>query len=240
LRHAICAAVLGCLVGLAPPTFALAAGDATPMKEQVKKPADTQAVYIAMLYEKILHGGEAPDFEDWVRKSPDYENAQLYERPNIVEKNSKNLKDTFQLITYTEPIILSLKVHISGYSKTANGFFVQNFQNMSYFDYTYLGQRYAVIPNGLAQYQWLKAVPEEVPEIMRETDNGSATNLVISLVPMSADPKPMTLNGKTYNLMMTDISKIEIWSKDGSHVVWDDKMNAPSSVRSQLLDLFQH
>jgi hypothetical protein len=207
---------------------------------QTKMPDQTKSIYIAMLYEKFLHAnGGTPDFEEWVRKSPDYDSAELYQRPDLVIKNSKDLKATYDLLTPTEPIVLAIKAHISGYSPAAHGFLVQNFQNMAYFDYAYLGKRYALVPNGISNYQWLKAVPEEVKEIMRETDNGRSANLVLSLVPIQVDTKPMDLNGRKYNLMMADISKIEMWSKDGSHVIWDDKMNAPASVRSKILDLFQ-
>jgi hypothetical protein len=206
-----------------------------------KMPEQTKAIYVAMLFEKFKHpGGDAPDFEEWVRKSPDYDNAQLFERPGIVLKNSKELKATYDLMTATEPVVVMVKAHISSYSSTAKGFLVENFQARTFFDYGYLGKRYAVVPNGIEKYQWLKAVPEEVNEIMRESDNGHAANLVISLTPIQADPKPMKLNGQEYYLIMGDISKIEMWSKDNKRVVWDDKMNAPASVRSQILDMFHH
>lgn len=206
---------------------------------QPKMPEQTKAIYIAMLYEKFVHSNTTPDFEEWVQRSPDYLQAELYQRPDIVLKNSKELKTTYNLLTPTEPIVLIIKARISGYSPTGKGFLVQNFKNMSYFDYTYLGKRYALVPSGIDRYQWLKAVPEEVNEIMRETDNGRNATLVLSMIPSQADPKPIELNGKKYNLMMADISKIEMWSKDSSHIIWDDKMNAPSSVRSKVLDLFQ-
>jgi hypothetical protein len=215
------------------------AGIARAQMSQPKMPDQTKAIYIAMLYEKFLHGDAAPNFEDWVQRSPDYQQAELYQRPDIVIKSSKELKTTYDLLTPTEPIVLIIKARISGYSPAAKGFLVQNFRNMNYFDYTYLGKRYALVPNGIDRYQWLKAVPEEVNEIMRETDNGRSATLVLSLIPSQADPKPIELNGRKYSLMMADISKIEMWSKDSSHIIWDDKMNEPASVRSKVLDLFQ-
>lgn len=215
------------------------AGVSYAQLSQPKMPEQTKAIYIAMLYEKFVHSNTTPDFEEWVQRSPDYQQAELYQRPDIVIKNSKELKTTYDLLTPTEPVVLIIKAHISGYSPAAHGFLVQNFRNMSFFDYTYLGKRYAVVPSGIDRYQILKAVPEEVNEIMRETDNGRNATLVLSMIPSQADPKPIELNGKKYNLMMADISKIEMWSKDTSHIIWDDKMNAPSSVRSQVLDLFQ-
>ena len=226
------------LIAFAVAAFACAAS--AQVVPQPKMPDQTKPIYVAMLYEKFKHpGGDSPDFEEWVRQSPDYDNAQLFERPALVLKNAKDLKATYDLLTPTEPVIVMVNAHISSYSTTAKGFLVENFKNRTFFEYTYLGKRYAFVPNGLDRYQWLKALPEEVPEIMRESDNGRSANLVVSLIPIQADPKPMKLNGKDYLLMMGDISKIEMWSKDGAHVVWDDKMNAPSSVRSKILDLFQ-
>ncbi len=204
-----------------------------------KMPDATKPVYVAMLFEKIEHPNNTPDFEEWVRNTPDYVNAQLYDRPALVLKESKELKATYDLLTPTEPIVITIKAHISGYSPTAKGFLVSNFQKLTYFDYAYSGQRYALVPNGISNYQWLKAVPEEVDDIMKESDNGKNANLVLTLIPTQIDPKPMDLDGKKHSLMMADISKIEMWSKDGTHVVWDDKMEAPASVRSKVLDLFQ-
>lgn len=229
---AIRIAMIACL------TFAFA-GVSHAQMSPPKMPEQTKAVYIAMLYEKFVRSNATPDFEDWVQRSPDYQAAELYQRPDIVLKNSKELKATYDLLTPTEPIVLIIKARISGYSPAGQGFLVQNFKNMSFFDYTYLGKRYALVPSGIDRYQWLKAVPEEVNEIMRETDNGRNATLVLSMIPSQADPKPIELNGKKYNLMMADISKIEMWSKDSSRIIWDDKMNAPASIRSQVLDLFQ-
>ena len=233
MKHAIRATLAAVIIAC----FACTSYAQSPQK----MPEQTKAIYIAMLYEKFRHpGGDTPDFEEWVRKSPDYDNAQLYERPALVLKNSKDLQATYDLLTATEPVYVMVKAHISSYSSTAQAFLVENFKSRTFFDYAYLGKRYALVPNGLEKYQWLKAVPEEVAEIMRESDNGRAANLVVSLIPSQADPKPMKLNGQDYYLMMGDISKIEMWSKDGSHVVWDDKMNEPASVRSKILDMFQH
>jgi hypothetical protein len=235
LRHAFRIA----LIAAAAAGFS-AAAIAQEIAAPPKIPDATKSVYIAMLYEKIRHPQNTPDFEDWVRQTPDYNDAQLVDRPALVLKESKELKNTYDLMTPSEPITIVIKAHISGYSATEQGFLVTNFQKLTYFDYAYSGERYALVPNGISSYQWLKAVPEEVKEIMKESDNGKSANLVLSLVPTQIDPKPMALDGKKHKLMMADISKIEMWSKDGTHVIWDDKMNAPTSERSKVLDLFQH
>lgn len=128
---------------------------------------------------------------------------------------------------------------ITGYSPVGKGFLVQYFHDLTYYLYTYMGNRYALVPNGIMAYTWLKAPKSFTKEIMEETNNGRDAKLLLTLIPQTADPKPMMLNGKPTRLMMAEVTKVELWSKDGTRVIWDDKMNAPSSVRSRLMNLYQ-
>jgi hypothetical protein len=62
---------------------------------------------------------------------------------------------------------------------------------------------------------------------------------VLTLAPVAADARPMPFNGRKYHLLMAEVSKIEIWSRDGSRVIWDDTMNSPRSLRTRLRDMYR-
>jgi hypothetical protein len=130
-------------------------------------------------------------------------------------------------------------MQISAYSPVGKGFLVKYFSDLTYYRYTFMGNRYALVPNGVMAYTWLKAPKSFAEEIMKETNNGYDAKLLLTLIPQSADRKPMVLDGRPTRLMMAEVTKVELWSKDGQRVIWDDKMNAPTSTRSKLMNLYQ-
>ena len=198
------------------------------------KPVATSPLYIAMLYYKLA--GDAPDFTGWTKQWDTYQKTDMAERPALLDKRVSEMTNTFNLMTPAEPIIVQSKIRLSGYSATNQGFLIQNFNDVTFFNYNYMGKRYALIPGGMAKYQWLKAPANMVDAIMRETDNGSAGKITMTLISMRADPKPLEMNGKPHNLLMADISKIELWSKDGKTLVWDSQIGE-SKGRKDLLNL---
>ena len=209
---------------------------ATPAFASGKKPDATQSIYVAMLYEKLL--GKTPGFEDWVRSSPKYAKIELYDRPQYLKDEVEKMYDTYNLLTVTEPIVLDVNAKITSYSPLGKGFLVQNFNDMTYFNYTYMGQRYALIPNGVASYQWLKCPPELAASIAREMNpDNNTVRLTLTLTPQGADPNPIQMDGRTYKLVMAEISKIELWSKDNSFVVWDTQFNSTDVKTKSLLNL---
>ncbi|MDE1152317.1 MAG: hypothetical protein PW788_07255 [Micavibrio sp.] len=227
MRLAITLLVLSCLL-LATPALASSDG---------KKPEPTPPAYIAMLYNKLL--GKAPDFAAWVTSTEQYKEAELYDRAKIVELNSEKMQNTYSLLTVSEPIVLDVTANISGYSPLGKGFLVQNFNDMTYFNYTYMGERYALVPNGMTKYQWLRSPEELSPMIMRETDNGQNAIMTITLTPQAADAKPMQLDGRNCRLIMGEVSKIELWSKDKTHVIWDTQIAETNASKKRLLNLYQ-
>lgn len=230
MKRAIAALAFGFILGFATLSYA-GSGNVT-------RPAPTDALHIAMLYEKLI-SDRTPDFTDWVMETPKYKKAELYERPDIVEKGKEELAKTYRLLSTNEPIILEVKMQISAYSPVGKGFLVKYFNDLTYYRYTYMGNRYALVPSGVMAYTWLKAPKSFAEEMMKETNNGHDAKLLLTLIPQSADRKPMILDGRPTRLMMAEVTKVELWSKDGQRVIWDDKMNAPTSTRSKLMYLYQ-
>ncbi len=200
------------------------------------KPVATTPLYIAMLYHKLA--GDAPDFTGWVKKWKTYQDTELAERPALLENRVKEMTNTYNLMTPLEPIVVQSKIRISGYSPANQGFLVQNFNDVTFFNYNYMGKRYALIPGGMAKYQWLKAPANMADAIMRETENGFNGKVTLTLISMRADPKPLVMSGKSYNLLMADISKIELWSQDGKTLIWDSQIGE-SNTRKELLNMRQ-
>lgn len=205
--------------------------------EETRRPPPTPAMYIAMLYEKFAHA-KRPDFAEWVKKSKEYREAELHEQPEILEREGAKLKSVYDLM-YMDNITVTMTARLSGYSPMGGGFLVQNFNEMMFFNYVYLDRRYAVVPEGITRFQWLKAPPEDAAGIMRETANGQSAKLVLTLAPVAADPKPMVMQGRKYHLLMAEVSKIEMLSKDGTRTIWDDTMNAPRSLRNKLREMYR-
>lgn len=198
------------------------------------KPAATSPLYIAMLYHKLA--GDAPDFTGWTKQWDVYQKTELADRPALLEKRVGEMNNTFNLMTPAEPIIVQSRIRLSGYSASNNGFLVQNFNDVTFFGYNYMGKRYALIPGGMAKFQWLKAPANMADAIMRETDNGKSGKVTLTLISMRADPKPLDMNGQPHNLLMADISKIELWSKDGKTLVWDSQIGE-TKARKDLLNM---
>ena len=217
--------------------FLLHAGAARAQIDPTEKPAATKPLHIAMLYQKLTR--QKPDFENWVEHTPDFQNAALNERADILQRKTKELETAYHLLTPMEPVVLEIPVRISSYSQQQRGFLITSFSDMTFFGYEYAGNNYAVIPNKIAEYQWLKSPPDLAPAIMRETDNGQNAKIVMTLSPLSAHAEPLAINGRNYRLVMTDIYKMEIWSKDGTKIVWDTQMNHPGSRENKLLNLYQ-
>lgn len=202
------------------------------------RPAKTQDIHIAMLYHKLTNKGE-PDYEKMIGKWSRYQKANLMERSEMLEKYVPPMKEAYDLITPTEPIVANVRVKISGYSPSQKGFFVQSFNDMTFFKFMYMDQRYMVIPSGIAEYQWLKAPPGLADIVMRETKNGHDANLTLTLISLKVDPNPMIMDKLRYNLLLAEISKIELWSKDGKSIIWDSAMGSRDRKRNELLNMHQ-
>ncbi|HYD18100.1 MAG TPA: hypothetical protein VEF76_06455 [Patescibacteria group bacterium] len=210
---------------------------ATPALAYSARPAATSPLYIAMLYHKLV--GDKPDFPGWTRAWTGYQKTDMAERPALLEKRIGEMQNTFDLMTPSEPIIIEAKIRLSGYSPVEKGFLVQGLSEGSFYPYTYMGKRYALIPGGIAKFQWLRAPASMAEAIMRETGNGHEGLVTLTLISMKADPKPLDMNGKQYNLLMADISKVELWSKDGKSLVWDSQIGESDRTRKELLIMRQ-
>lgn len=217
--------------------FLLHASPALAQIDPTEKPAATKAASIAMLHHKLTR--QKPDFENWAARLPAVQNAARHEYAALLQQKSRELENAYNLLTPVEPVVLQTPVRISGYSHQQKGFLVTSFNDMTFFNYEYAGANYALIPDKIADYQWLKAPPELADSIMRETDNGQNAQIIITLTPLSAHTDPLAINGGEFRLLMMRVYRMEIWSKDGTEIIWDSQMNNPGSPENNLLNLYQ-
>lgn len=204
-----------------------------------EKPGYTKPVYIAMLWHRL--NNFTPDFEKMAQKSPSYIGANELERPAIMKAKAANLHDIHSLITPTEPIYIEYKTRSSLYDARRKQIRLVDLSPSTFFDYTYLGQRYAVIPNKITAFAALKMEQEISAPIMKESGSGKSLTLLFTLTPKAADKNPLMLNKKNYNLILADIAKVEIWSADGTMVLWEGKVaeEVPENPTGELLQLYQ-
>ena len=180
-----------------------------------------------------------PDFTKWVKDWSKYKKADFMERQKLMDETVKSLENTYNLLTWAEPIVVKTKVKISAYSHLGKGFLVQNFNDITFFRFYHMGRGYALIPSGMANYQWLKAPPGMADLVMRETKNGREAIVSITMTSMKADPTPMPMGKRHYRLLMAEVSKIELWSQDRKNIIWDDQIGAQDRTRKKLLNLRQ-
>lgn len=234
MKNALLTLALVSLLG----THAMAQEGLGPL-QITEKPGYTKPVYIAMLWHRL--NNYTPDFEKMAQKSASYVAANELERPAIMAAKSANLRDIHSLITPTEPIYIEYKTRSSQYDARRKQIRLVDLSPTTFFDYTYLGQRYAVIPNKITAFATLSMEQEMAMPIMKESGFGKNLTLLFTLTPKAADKNPLLLNKKNYNLILADIAKVEIWSADGTMVFWEAKVaeEAPQNPTGELLQLYQ-
>lgn len=202
-----------------------------------EKPGYTKPVYIAMLWHRL--NNFTPDFEKMAQKSPSYIGANELERPAIMTAKAANLRDIHSLITPNEPIYIEYKTKAAPYDMRKKQIRLPDLSPSTFFDYTYLGQRYAVIPHKIMAFAALKMEQEMATPIMKERNPDKTITILFTLTPKAADKNPLVLNNKNYNLILADIAKAEIWSADGSMVLWEAKVAEEVKEENQAGELLQ-
>jgi len=203
-----------------------------PENQSGDKPKATKSMYVAMLWQKLLGG--SPDFIGWVQNSPDYAKADAKTQMDMIKTRATEMDQTYSLLTPTEPVVAYFTTSMV-YNRKKGGFTLRKWNNHTYFNYGYLGQRYALIPNGIDKFLFLKAPQTLVKPMLDGTDNGKKTTLEITLVPQKADPDPLRIGKNDYRLILADILKINMWSTDGKNILWDSSIMAPD----EILNLYQ-
>lgn len=175
---------------------------------------------VATIYHRLI--GKEPDFANWARLLPEYRTLNSFDQVKFMEDKPKEMEDEFKLMGSDQPIIVQFKAVLSNYSADNGGYVVRNFDEEIFFDYSFAGRNYAVIPRGLMDYQFLPVTDyaqKNVEQVLRA--NKRNILMVIYLSPNYAskddDKKPVELSKqgappKPYTLISGKIAVIKLYS----------------------------
>jgi hypothetical protein len=213
---------------------------ATAEGVQSTRPPATSPATIAMIFYKLT--ARAPDFESWVKQKDFYKNASPFEQPNIMTEQVQKMKDSYNLIMLTEPIVVETQVKLAPYDETNQGFFVESFKSSTFFPVTYAGESYAIVPQGITDKQWLKM---DDPTIAKSIDaaagNDRLLTMVLRLTPRFADAKsPAAIDGENYWPIAADIKSMMIYPLNKDTLLWQsDNADTKDKNHQGILNLYQ-
>jgi len=186
-----------------------------------QKPVATKPVQIAMLYQKLTR--QRPDFREWIEQSSDYIAADMYDRAEMVKSRLDEMQETYNMLMPNEPIMLEAQIELTAYSRLKKGFMVPMFTPLTFFNYVYMGENYALVPHKIMQYQWLHMNETLAAILLKESDAQHRVKMRLHMKPLTADRKPVQIGPQTYKPLMADITALELWSDDGQRLVWDSR-----------------
>lgn len=204
-------------------------------------PTSTSPGHIALLYHRLT--GQTPDFEAWAMASDDYANANGFDKDLVRREKAAEVMRAYHLITFEEPVVIEHPVTLSAYSRTRQGFFVQNFRPDTFYAFNFLGRDYAMVPLDLLDFQWLSIADEKELERVRTriaADNNHAY-MYLSVVPTAADKtNPMRVQDKEYWLLSGKVKRIQIYDKRRQNLLWEGVGREEAvQIQKEVLDLYK-
>lgn len=207
---------------------------------QQPKPVLTSPLTVALTYYKLT--ARAPDFQSWVKQQDSYKNANAFDQPAIMDNTVQKMKDTYNAILLTEPLIVETQVQLSLYDAHNQGFFVENFKESTFFPASYAGQSYAIVPQDIVDKKWLKVDdPGTAAAIAKAAAaNNQMLTMVLSLTPRYADTSAAVIGGENYWPIAVDVKNMMLYQPGSDILLWQS--NGPAGVdktRQYLLNLYQ-
>lgn len=202
------------------------------------KPEPSSPAHIAMTFYKLTR--QIPDFDAWVRASQIYNTAADVDKPATLHRERQELNNRFSLLTLQEPLVVETPVTLSAYNAAAQGFFVENFKDDTFFPAHHLDHGYAIVPQGIIDRQFLKVEDPALASTI-EAARDRALTMVLLLSPKYADnTAPASLDGKNHWLISAGIEKMTLYISDLPVPLWQSQVPGAADVKFQeLLNLRQ-
>lgn len=204
------------------------------------KPEATKDQYVAMLYYKMA--GKVPDFDVWAEAARQ-NNAGTVSFGEVVatEDAAREMAQVFNLISYGEPVIVERLFYLPPYSQTYQGYFIDQFNNDTYFGYSFAGENFAIIPNNIETRQWLQVSPQDAAIIEQYAKkNDREIRMVMTLNPKVADKQgTVFIDDKNYWLLLAEMGSIRFYTADGSRLLWESRKQAADPSVNNMLNLYQ-
>jgi len=204
-----------------------------------KRPQQTPADNIAMTFYKIA--GIIPNFRKITESTSEYKNAAAEDKFYIRDRGITKLKNIYNLITAQEPIVIEVKVKLSDYSYSNKGFFIQDFDEGTFFPIENHGINYAVVPIGIMDKQWLKSPNLEISQIIQDFNKASKEknlSVILYLTPKYADSsKTINIGNKDYWIMGVSIDRLMLFLPNYSTPIWSSESPKTGQVNERLQQL---
>ncbi len=202
------------------------------------KPAASTAADIALTFYKL--SGIIPDFPLLAKEYKPYQETYGLEKTTLFNNRVEQLKNVYSLLTMQEPIVVEYSVKLSDYSQKNKGFFIENFEERTFFKFNHHNKDFAVVPDGIMDWQWLRVANNK-----KVAEMNKAANVLTALIFMSPiytdSSRPALIQDTNYWLLFAKINKIELYLPDAVKPIWrsDDILNdqGNSGKLNELLNL---
>jgi len=208
------------------------------------RPAATTPYTIALAFYKLSQ--QAPDLEAWVKQKDSYKNANPFDQPGMITDMVQKMKDDYNALALTEPLVVETQVTLSPYDATNLGFFIESFKGSTFFPSQYAGQSYAIVPQDIADKQWLKVDDPDTAKAISAAANSNnhVLSMVLMLIPKYADASAAaTIDGETYWPIVAEVKKLMLYPPDNSpdrdNMLWQSSADATDKNYQSIINLRQ-
>lgn len=243
MKKIILTGIFLCCVCLMPLTGAIAQDDVAQIPKDTK-PAATSPYTITLAFYKLSR--QAPDFESWVKQKDSYKNANPFDQPGMLADMVQKMKDDYNALALTEPLVVETQVTLAPYDAKNQGFFVESFKGSTFFPSQYAGQSYAIVPQDITDKQWLKMDDPDTAKAIDAAANGNnhVLSMVLMLIPKYADATAAaTIDGESYWPIVAEVKKMMLYPPDNSpdkdNLLWQSGADAADKNYQSIINLRQ-
>ena len=214
----------------------------TFLSDPTFKSQKTTSDYIAVLFYKIT--GQIPNFKNWILQSKSYKDAPSFDKDLILNQKIVAFEDFFTLLNFQDPITVETMVAISKYSQTNKGFLIHSLNASTFYNFKFLDEHFAVIPQDAEKYQWVSIPHEDFKRIERDIKrNKRLLRARIVMTPTyGSKSAPITIDDKPHWLISATIDNIELWgagSGRASRKLWESNKAWRGRGQNEILNLYQ-
>lgn len=197
---------------------------------------------IAMIYWQLAR--KTPNFDAMAKSTDEFKKAAPFERGQVLAAQSTFMKNIFDNINFSQPTVVRMLVHVSPYSEKNKGFVITDFEDQTYFKYSFAGENYAIVPRGLMDHQFLGPIEDMsfVQKIAASNRAYHQFHLMVYLKPDFADP-PNTLteiDGMRYHIISGQVAHVSLYDVPETQQLWgDNSQEFNKAQQDQLMNLKQ-
>lgn len=175
-------------------------------------------------------GGTLPNFENWIKKRPPYNETPWAHREAMLEKEGLKLLREYQnfnpetdFLNVRTSVNLTPSETINANKQPAYNLSIRFDQapDAQYFPYEFLGERFILLPRGMRDVMNVQITPSQYQFLTdAKADNRSHT-MIMSLRAYEADlSQPHEIDGLFQWVLKTDIVSLEVWNRRG-RLLWE-------------------